>query len=498
MAWDHHSLRYWGMELLLASGFCWSVLYMPLAGQEVTSCLSFLLVKGSSSPLQADVTSGRTAVKKTHLWVPFKGPLNPRAALCHKCDCVPVPWTESPQLLFSLKASAPAVTADIIFLVDSSWSIGKDNFQFVREFLYKVVKALKTGGGDFKFALVQYSGSPKTEFQLSTYSSVQDVLFHIWSMPYLGGGTRTGLGLEYLIEQHLTAAAGSRANEGVPQVVVVLTDGRSQDDVIPPSSVLQLADVDVFAVGVHHAVEWELKEMQIATDPSFVFSTPDLSAIDVLQDHMVGYLKILRCTHLFLFSSTDQKDIVFLIDGSNNVGDDFPSIRDFILRFIEPLDIGIDQIRFSVIQYSDQPNANFYLNTYSTKEQVVSAVNGMTLLQGDSANLGAALTFLKDTVFTQTYGSRISEKVPQILIVLSTQRLRDSVRSPAIALKTAGVVPLTIGAKNANANEMKIVAIDPSYSFVVSDYNRLCPFLHSASVLAVQSNLSSSCTPRYL
>ncbi|XP_051781333.1 collagen alpha-3(VI) chain-like [Erpetoichthys calabaricus] len=94
-------------------------------------------------------------------------------------------------------ASAPAVTADIIFLVDSSWSIGKDNFQFVREFLYKVVKALKTGGGDFKFALVQYSGSPKTEFQLSTYSSVQDVLFHIWSMPYLGGRhqDRPGLGV---------------------------------------------------------------------------------------------------------------------------------------------------------------------------------------------------------------------------------------------------------------------------------------------------------------
>uniref|UniRef100_A0A8C4THR3 VWFA domain-containing protein n=1 Tax=Erpetoichthys calabaricus TaxID=27687 RepID=A0A8C4THR3_ERPCA len=398
-----------------------------------------------------------------------------------------------PQLLFSLKASAPAVTADIIFLVDSSWSIGKDNFQFVREFLYKVVKALKTGGGDFKFALVQYSGSPKTEFQLSTYSSVQDVLFHIWSMPYLGGGTRTGLGLEYLIEQHLTAAAGSRANEGVPQLVVVLTDGRSQDDVIPPSSVLQLADVDMFAVGVHHAVEWELKEMASKPLERHMYNVANFSALrDIVGDLVdnvyaavapsapaeVAGVNSDQCflhvstgisTHLFLFSSTDQKDIVFLIDGSNNVGDDFPSIRDFILRFIEPLDIGIDQIRFSVIQYSDQPNANFYLNTYSTKEQVVSAVNGMTLLQGDSANLGAALTFLKDTVFTQTYGSRISEKVPQILVVLSTQRSRDSVRSPAIALKTAGVVPLTIGAKNANANEMKIVAIDPSYSFVVSD-----------------------------
>lgn len=155
--------------------------------------------------------------------------------------------------------------ADIIFLVDSSWSVGKEHFQLVREFLYDVVKALDVGGNDFRFALVQFSGNPHTEFQLNTYLSTRDVLSHIANMTYVGGGTEPGKGLEYLIEKHLTKAAGSRASEGVPQVIIVLTDGRPRDDVALPSSVLNLARVNLFAVGVQDPVEGELQE--VASEP---------------------------------------------------------------------------------------------------------------------------------------------------------------------------------------------------------------------------------------
>ncbi|XP_027877922.1 collagen alpha-3(VI) chain-like [Xiphophorus couchianus] len=92
-------------------------------------------------------------------------------------------------------------------------------------------------GWRFKFALTQYSSKPRTEFHLNTY-------------PTLGGGTRTGLGLDFLIRTHLTSAAGSRAADGAAQVVLALTDGRSQDDVAEPAQALRMAGVEVFAVGV--------------------------------------------------------------------------------------------------------------------------------------------------------------------------------------------------------------------------------------------------------
>lgn len=190
----------------------------------------------------------------------------------------------------SFEDCAQGLAADIYFLVDSSWSMGQENFEHVRQFLYSVVKALHEGGGGrFQFALIQYSGSPKTEFQLNTYPSPLGALAHIRAMAYRGGGTRTGLGLDFLIRAHLNAAAGSRAGMGVAQAVVILTDGRSQDDVAEPAQVLQLAGVSMFAVGVQDAVDWELREMASVPQDVHIFSVESFQALrGIIQDLVVG------------------------------------------------------------------------------------------------------------------------------------------------------------------------------------------------------------------
>lgn len=195
---------------------------------------------------------------------------------------------ENHKLMCFFKDVKIGAAADIIFLVDSSWSIGKEHFQLVREFLYDVVKQLDVGENDFRFGLVQFSGSPHTEFQLNTYHNMQDVLSHISHMTYMGGGTKTGEGLEFLIRNHLTKVAGSRASDGVPQIIIVLTDGRSQDDVVLPSSVLKYADVNMFAIGVQDAVERELKE--IASEPldTHLFNLENFAALHGIIGDLVS------------------------------------------------------------------------------------------------------------------------------------------------------------------------------------------------------------------
>lgn len=197
--------------------------------------------------------------------------------------------------IFSFEDCARGLPADIYFLVDSSRSMGEKNFEHVRQFLYSVIQALhQVGGGKFQFALVQYSSRPETEFQLNSYSSARAVLEHVKAMSYRGGGTRTGLGLDFLIHNHLNTASGSRANEGVAQVLVVLTDGRSQDDVAEPAQVLRMAGVEVFAVGVQDAVDWELREMASHPQETHVFSVDSfLTLKDVIQDLVVGLCDVI-------------------------------------------------------------------------------------------------------------------------------------------------------------------------------------------------------------
>ena len=56
-----------------------------------------------------------------------------------------------------------------------------------------------------------------------------------------------GLALTFILENSFSPESGSRA--GIPKIAILLTDGKSQDDVVPPAQRLRDAGVDVFAIG---------------------------------------------------------------------------------------------------------------------------------------------------------------------------------------------------------------------------------------------------------
>ncbi|NXU55244.1 CO6A3 protein, partial [Turnix velox] len=373
--------------------------------------------------------------------------------------------------------------ADIIFLVDSSWSVGKEHFQLVQEFLYDVVKALDGGGNDFHFALVQFSGNPHTEFQLNTYPSTQEVLSHIANMSYLGGGPKAGKGLEYLIEHHLTEAAGSRASEGIPQVIIVLTDGQSQDEVVLPSSILKSARVNLFEVGVQEDnVEGELKEISSPPLDKHLFNLKNFTALHGVVGDLVASVLSSSTTPqkpgakglVKDITAQESADLIFLIDGSNNIGSgNFQAICDFLVNLIESLRVGAQQTHIGVVQYSDQPTTEFTLNTYSTKADVLEAIKALSFRGGEEANTGAALEFVVENLFTQAGGSRIEEAVPQILVLISGGESSDDIREGVLAVKQASIFAFSIGVLGADSAELQQIATDGSFAFSALDIRNL-------------------------
>lgn len=165
--------------------------------------------------------------------------------------------------------------------------------------------------------------------------------------------------------------------------------------------------------------------------------------------------------------------MAFLIDGTDAVRADFPYIRDFIRKVIEPLDIGADKVRISVVQHSENPSPSFFLNTHNTKDEVLRAVSGLRLAGGRSLNTGVALKFMKDTILSPAHGSRAGDNVPQFLIVLTGGRSRDNVREPAGDLKTTGVVPFGVGVKDADPKQIEEISHNPSFAFKVQEFSEL-------------------------
>lgn len=168
-----------------------------------------------------------------------------------------------------------------------------------------------------------------------------------------------------------------------------------------------------------------------------------------------------------------QRDVAFLIDGSDDVRRDFGYIRDFIIKVIEPLDVRSDKVRVAVVQHSDRPTPNFYLNTYNTKDEVLQALRGLNPAGGRSLNTGAALKYMKDTILSSSYGSRASQDIPQFLIVLTGGKSRDSVKETAQALKTEGVVPFGVGVKNADPKQIEAISHNPSFAFNIKEFSQL-------------------------
>lgn len=162
---------------------------------------------------------------------------------------------------------------------------------------------------------------------------------------------------------------------------------------------------------------------------------------------------------------SQQSDIVFLLDGSEDTRSDFPAMKALVERIVEALNIGDDKVRVSVVQYSRDPQTHFNLNSYAAKQDVLAAVQQLNHKGGRPLNTGAALNYVRNSAFVDPSGSRQQDGVPQILILLSGGRSQDDVKNVAAALKQDRVVPFCVGTKNADILEQQMIAYDPSYTF---------------------------------
>eukprot|EP00063_Salmo_salar_P085538 XP_014060373.1 PREDICTED: collagen alpha-1(XII) chain isoform X8 [Salmo salar] len=176
------------------------------------------------------------------------------------------------------------VQADVVILVDGSYSIGLSNFAKVRAFLEVLVNSFDIGPDKVQISLVQYSRDAHTEFYLNTHHDMSAVVNAVRTFPYRGGSTNTGRAMTYVREKIFLTNRGSRPN--VPRVTILITDGKSSDSFKDPATKLKKADVEIFAVGVKDAVRSELEA--IATEPveTHVYTVEDFDAFQRISKEL--------------------------------------------------------------------------------------------------------------------------------------------------------------------------------------------------------------------
>lgn len=171
----------------------------------------------------------------------------------------------------------------MVFLLDGSDGV-RNGFPLLKEFVQRVVESLDVGPDRVRVALVQYSDRTRPEFYLNSYMDQQSVISAIHRLSLLRGPTpNTGAALDFALRNVLTKTAGSRIEDGVPQLLIVLTAAPSGDDVRGPSVNVKQGGAVPIGIGIGSA---DTAEMQtISFMPDFAVAVPTFRQLgDFQQD----------------------------------------------------------------------------------------------------------------------------------------------------------------------------------------------------------------------
>jgi len=106
-----------------------------------------------------------------------------------------------------------------------SASISGTNYELMKSFLSRLVGKLDIDSGNTRVGLVTFATNVGTTIQLNAHASAASLQSVISSLTQSRGTTNTADALAHVRTNMSTSAAGDRSN--VPNVVIVLTDGRS-------------------------------------------------------------------------------------------------------------------------------------------------------------------------------------------------------------------------------------------------------------------------------
>ena len=165
---------------------------------------------------------------------------------------------------------------DIVFVIDTSRSIGSYKFQRIREFVDNITISLKLNSPESLVGIILFNNIAQIQFNLEAHINLSTLSAAINpGLPYNGSKSRdTAAALNLLLTSAQNGSLGIR-NE-TSKIAIVITGGRSDSNYSTQlaTAALHAANIfDVYAIGYDSADINELNA--IASDPNFVYFNED-------------------------------------------------------------------------------------------------------------------------------------------------------------------------------------------------------------------------------
>ncbi|XP_071141967.1 coadhesin-like [Mytilus edulis] len=140
--------------------------------------------------------------------------------------------------------------ADVVFLLDSTGSVGATHFKKMLKFIQGVVSKFSVGLNNIQVGIDTFQSTVKSEFKFNQFLDKNDLITAIGNIVYKTGATKTGPAIKFMTTNSFSTAAGHRTD--VPKIGIVITDGKSNDqaNTLAESKKARASGIQLIAIGV--------------------------------------------------------------------------------------------------------------------------------------------------------------------------------------------------------------------------------------------------------
>uniref|UniRef100_A0A8C3U315 Collagen alpha-1(VI) chain n=1 Tax=Catharus ustulatus TaxID=91951 RepID=A0A8C3U315_CATUS len=305
---------------------------------------------------------------------------------------------------------------DLLFVLDSSESIGLQNFQIAKDFIIKVIDRLskdervKFEAGESRVGVVQYSHDNTQELVAMGDANIDNIgalKQAVKNLQWIAGGTYTGEALQFTKDNLLRRFTSDK------RVAIVITDGRS-DTLRDPTPLNSLCDVTpVVSLGIGDIFRNppnpdHLNDIACLSRPT----RPGLSIqrdnyAELLDDTFLQNITSYVCqggnkpwTFPLAVTFTGPADITLLVDSSTSVGSkNFETTKKFVKRlaerFLEASKPADDSVHISVVQYSGRNQQKVEAQFQYNYTVIAKAIDNMEFMN-DATDVNSALQFVTE------------------------------------------------------------------------------------------------------
>uniref|UniRef100_A0A8B9N9U4 Collagen alpha-1(VI) chain n=1 Tax=Accipiter nisus TaxID=211598 RepID=A0A8B9N9U4_9AVES len=315
--------------------------------------------------------------------------------------------------LLCLAAECTCGPVDLLFVLDSSESIGLQNFQIAKDFIIKVIDRLskdervKFEAGESRVGVVQYSHDNTQELVAMGDANIDNIgalKQAVKNLKWIAGGTYTGEALQFTKDNLLRRFTSDK------RVAIVITDGRS-DTLRDPTPLNSLCDVTpVVSLGIGDIFRNPPNPDHL--NDIACLSRPTRPGLSIQRDNYAELLDDTFLQNITSYVCQEKKcpdytcpitfnglaDITLLVDSSTSVGSkNFETTKKFVKRlaerFLEAGKPADDSVRISVVQYSGKNQQKVEAQFQYNYTVIAKAIDNMEFIN-DATDINAALRYV--------------------------------------------------------------------------------------------------------